>query len=62
VLFRSVVYNIVGEKIGIIVSDTKSPGIYQAEFTGNNLPSGIYFSTLSVDGMQVQSNKMVFLK
>jgi len=57
-----VVYNIVGEKIGIIVSDTKSPGIYQAEFTGNNLPSGIYFSTLSVDGMQVQSNKMVFLK
>jgi hypothetical protein len=40
------VYDIQGRKISTLVNTTKEPGMYQVEFNGGGLASGVYFYSL----------------
>jgi photosystem II stability/assembly factor-like uncharacterized protein len=55
------VYNSLGERVALLVEEMKEAGFYENEFIGNNLPSGIYFYTLSSDKF-ISTKKMILLK
>lgn len=55
------VYNSIGNEIMTLASGFKPKGMYEVYFDGSNLPSGIYFYTLTLGG-KVQTNKMTLLK
>jgi hypothetical protein len=56
------VYDISGKLIKILVNKSQSSGIHSLEFTGNNLPSGIYYYTLKVNGTTIAERKMALIK
>ena len=55
------VYDILGNEIATLVNEQKSVGSYEVEFNAGNLPSGIYFYTLT-SGNFVQAKKMMLVK
>jgi hypothetical protein len=60
------VYDVLGNEIATLVNEEKTSGIYEVEFnshsgTVRNLPSGIYFYTLTT-GSFTQTKKMILLK
>jgi photosystem II stability/assembly factor-like uncharacterized protein len=55
------VYDILGNEIATLVNEEKSSGMYNVQFTMNNLSSGIYFYQLTA-GEFVQTKKMIYLK
>ena len=63
------VYDILGKEITILVNEEKPAGEYEVEFSGMNLPTGIYFYTLRVGNPSANSGqvfsetkKMILLK
>jgi uncharacterized delta-60 repeat protein len=55
------VYDILGKSIASLVNEKQSPGTYEVQFNGGNLPSGIYFYKLRT-GDFVQVKKMLMIK
>jgi hypothetical protein len=56
------IYNVLGNEISTLVNEEQKPGKYAVGFdTANKLSSGIYFSSLMVDG-SVRIRKMIVLK
>ena len=60
------VYDILGKEIATLVNEKQSPGEYEVpfsinQFSGYQLPSGIYFYTLKT-GDYVESKKMLMIK
>ena len=55
------VYNLVGEKVSVLVNQTVDAGFYEVAFNAANLPSGTYFYRLQT-GNTVQTKKMILLK
>jgi hypothetical protein len=57
------VYDVLGNEVAILVNEEKTAGLYNVQFTMNNvqLSSGIYFYQLKA-GAFVQSKKMVLLR
>jgi hypothetical protein len=55
------VYNVLGQKISVLVDEFKTPGIYSIDFNADELPTGIYFYTLRADGFNV-SQTMVLVR
>ncbi|MFH1195795.1 MAG: GEVED domain-containing protein [bacterium] len=56
------VYDILGNEVETLVNETKEPGIYQVEFDGSNLSSGIYFYKLQTgNGLNI-IKKLVLMK
>jgi hypothetical protein len=55
------VYNILGNKISTLVNDFKQPGEYTVQFSGINLPGGVYIYELQSMGKKLE-NKMILLK
>jgi PKD repeat protein len=37
------VYDVIGREIAVLVNEVKQPGVYQVEFNGEKLSSGVYF-------------------
>jgi len=60
-LVQLIVYDILGNEITTLVNEEKQSGVYEVEFDGSNLPSGIYFYQLKA-GSFIQTKKMVYLK
>ena len=60
-LVKLKVYDILGNEVATLVNEEKSAGSYEVEFSGENLPSGIYFYKLQA-GSFVEIKKMVLLK
>ncbi len=58
---KLIVYNMLGQQVRTLVNEVKPAGNYQVQFDGSNLPSGIYFYTLSY-GEFLQTRKLVMLK
>jgi hypothetical protein len=54
-------YNILGQEVGTLVDEVKSPGRYSVRVDGNRLTSGIYFAKLS-SGDSVRVRKLTLLK
>ena len=55
------VFNSIGEKVGVLVSEELSSGIYSYNWNATGLASGIYFYQLRA-GDFIQTEKMVLLK
>jgi type IX secretion system substrate protein len=55
------VYNVLGEKVSTLVSETKVAGKYNVKFNAENLSSGIYFYNISVNDFS-QTKKMILLR
>jgi hypothetical protein len=61
------IFDILGKEVATLVNEKQSPGTYETQFpnnliTSNQLPSGIYFYSLFVDGDKIDTKKMVLLK
>ena len=56
------VYNILGKEIATLVNERQKPGIYEVQFSDNQIPSGIYFYRLLVDDVQFGVKKMILIK
>jgi len=55
------VYDLLGKEVRTLVNEIKPPGIYNVEFDGSNLASGIYFYKIEA-GSFIQTKRMLLLK
>jgi hypothetical protein len=55
------VYDIMGNSITTLVSETKPAGSYEVDFDASDIPSGVYFYTLA-SGEFIISKKMMLIK
>ena len=55
------VYDLLGNEIATLANEEKPAGIYEVEFTGKQLPSGIYFYQLKAGSFTI-TKKMVLIK
>jgi hypothetical protein len=55
------VYNLMGELVSELVNEIREPGSYSVIFDATELPSGIYFYTISA-GRYFETNKMSLIK
>ena len=58
---RLSVYDIAGKEVARLVNEELQPGIYEYEFNGANLSSGMYFYRLEA-GDFIETRKMVLVK
>ena len=56
------VYDVRGKEIALLMNETKSAGRYSVEFNAANLPSGVYFYRMTINGSQSTEKKMVLVK
>jgi len=55
------VYNVLGNEIATIVNDELPAGNYSLDYDASNLPSGIYFYTLTTNDFS-ETKKMTLVK
>ncbi len=60
--YRLTVYDALGRETAVLLNETLSPGVYEADFNANGLPSGVYFYSLEADGRKVDTKRMMLLK
>jgi uncharacterized delta-60 repeat protein len=60
------VFDVLGNEVSTMLNEFKHAGSYKTEFSGltsgNQLPSGIYFYTLLVNGIRADTKRMMLLK
>jgi photosystem II stability/assembly factor-like uncharacterized protein len=59
---KLIVYNITGKEITTLINKKENSGEYSVKFDGSNLSSGVYFYTLFVDGVRIDTKKMILIK
>jgi photosystem II stability/assembly factor-like uncharacterized protein len=59
---KLIVFDIIGKEISILVNKKQNKGEYIVKFNGINLSSGIYFYSLFVDDIRIDSKKLVLMK
>ena len=55
------VFDVLGNEVATLVDEYKPAGMYNVQFTMNNLASGIYYYQLRA-GDFVETKKMIYLK
>ncbi|MEE9430861.1 MAG: choice-of-anchor Q domain-containing protein [Melioribacteraceae bacterium] len=55
------VYDVLGKEVVTLVNQKQNAGRYNVEFNATNLPSGIYFYSINIDG-NILSKKMMLIK
>ena len=55
------VYDTRGREIATLIDEVKSAGKHEVEFNASNIPSGIYYYRLRMNGYTA-TNKMIVLK
>ena len=55
------IFDILGNEIETLLNEEKIPGIYQIEFDGSNIQSGIYFYRIFT-GKFTETKKMILMK
>jgi hypothetical protein len=58
---KLVVYDILGREIKVLLNKKLSPGSYEVEFDGSNLPSGVYLYRLMANNCKV-TKKMILIR
>jgi len=56
------VYDLLGKKVAVLVNEKQSPGIYEVDFDGNNLSTSLYFYSLFVNGIRIDTKKFILIK
>ncbi len=67
---RLIIYDVLGREIRTLVNEEKDAGRYEAEFSGEGLPSGVYFCKISfensfsklVNDNLTKTNKLILIK
>jgi hypothetical protein len=62
-----IIYDALGREVQTLVNENLSPGTYEVDFDGSNLPSGVYFYKLEVNEHGsgqgfTETKKMVMIK
>jgi len=55
------VYDILGREVTTLVNEKLQPGTYEIDFDGSNVPGGIYFYKIMIDGF-TETKKMLMIK
>lgn len=55
------VFNMLGEEVATLVSEMKSPGMYETSWSADGLPSGVYFYRMTA-GSFTETRRMMVLK
>ncbi len=55
------VYNMLGERVGTLVNEVKSPGEYSAEWNAEGMPSGVYFYKMEAGNFSA-TRRLLLLK
>lgn len=55
------VYDAIGNEISTLVSENQNEGLHSINFNASEIPSGIYFYSISFNN-QVKTNKMILIK
>ncbi|MFH1194395.1 MAG: T9SS type A sorting domain-containing protein [bacterium] len=55
------IYDVLGNRVATLVNEKKEPGIYEVQFDGSGLSSGVYIYKLRA-GSFVKSRKLLLLK
>lgn len=55
------IYDLLGREVAALVNEEKSPGVYEVQFDGSNLASGVYLYTLQA-GEFADTKKFLLLK
>lgn len=55
------IYNILGERVSLLVSNALNQGSYEVEWNATNFPSGIYFYTITAGSVSI-TKKMMLVK
>jgi predicted acyl esterase len=58
---RLIIYDALGREAATLVNEPLSPGSYEVEFDGSNLPSGVYFYRVT-SGEYSDTKKMIMVK
>lgn len=61
-LVNITLYNISGKKINTLLQEKKNKGIYELEFDGSHLSSGVYFLLFEIDNKIFESKKIMIVK
>jgi len=56
------IYDVLGNEVKTLVYQKQNAGTYVVKFDGSNYPSGIYFYSLVVNGINIETKSMVLLK
>ena len=56
------VYDVLGNEIATLVEMKQNAGTHNVEFDGSDFASGIYFYSLYVNNLPVETRKMMLLK
>jgi photosystem II stability/assembly factor-like uncharacterized protein len=62
---KLIVFDITGRETAVLVNKKQSAGIYQVDFSGNNLSSGVYFYKIIIDNGKEEltdTRKMLLIK
>jgi len=55
------IYNILGQKVATLVSESQQIGNYKYEWDASDFASGVYFCRLVIDKRFVQTKKLVLI-
>jgi len=55
------VYDVLGSEIATLINEERAPGVYEVEFDGSKLSSGIYFYILTAGSFKAV-NKMILMR
>ncbi len=55
------VYNILGQRVAMLIDKQQKPGEYSVTFDGSRLPSGVYFYTLQIGKLNF-TKKMILIR
>jgi photosystem II stability/assembly factor-like uncharacterized protein len=58
---KIIIYDALGREVQTLVNENISPGTYEVDFDGSNLPSGVYYYTLISDSF-TETKRMVLIK
>ncbi|MFC2085514.1 T9SS type A sorting domain-containing protein [Bacteroidota bacterium] len=56
------IYNLLGKKVATLISEKKSPGMYEVEWNASGFASGVYLFRLQTDKGFLQTKKLILLK
>ncbi|MCF8241621.1 MAG: T9SS type A sorting domain-containing protein, partial [Melioribacteraceae bacterium] len=60
------IYDILGHQVATLVNKKQTPGLYEVEFDGSDLPSGVYFAQFIYNTVRKETHsrtiKIVLIK
>lgn len=57
---RPAVYNVIGQKVAVLVDGEREAGMHRIVWNASGLPSGVYFAPLKANNF-IATKKMVLL-